>query len=56
MSKCDQRRARSVPPHLVEIAGARQRRQDREAGLKQAVPLDELPQPLEVAFASTPDR
>ena len=39
------------PPHLLEIRGARQRRQDREAGLKQLVPLDERPEALEVRLA-----
>ena len=56
MSKCAQRRARSVAPHLVEIGRARQRREDREAGLEQLVALDERPQMLEVRLRTTPDR
>src|SRR5258705_13043736 len=36
--------------HLLEIGGARQRREDREAGLKEAMALDERPEPLEVRF------
>ena len=42
--------------HLVEVGRARQRRQDREAGLKQLVPLDERPEVLEVALRARPDR
>ena len=38
-------------PHLLEVGGAGQRRQDREARLEQLVALDERPQPLEVGLA-----
>ena len=51
MSKCAQRRARSVARISSKYAGARQRRQDREPRLKQLVPLDEGPQPFEVRLA-----
>ena len=38
-------------PHLVEVGGPGEWRQDRKSGLEQPVPLDESPQPLEVGLA-----
>jgi hypothetical protein len=36
--------------HLLEVRRAGQRRENREPRLKELVPLDESPEPLEIAF------
>jgi hypothetical protein len=38
-------------PHVFEVRRAGQRRENREPGLKQSVPLDECPQTFEVRLA-----